>query len=81
MADLLAAKPELVQLGTHHAEYYFKEGAKEFYLNALTDEQKRNFERNTGHRLRGRWKSRSKGRPAKQETLRLAENGLAEIAA
>ena len=53
VADLLAAKPELVQLAAHHAEYYFQEGIMEFSLNALTDEQKRNVERNTGHRLGG----------------------------
>ena len=53
VADLLADKPELVQLAAHHAEYYFKEGVMEFSLNALTDEQKRNVERNTGHRLEG----------------------------
>lgn len=53
VADLLAAKPELVNLATHHAEHYFKEGIMEFSLNALTDEQKRNVERNTGNRLRG----------------------------
>ena len=52
VADLLAAKPELVNLAAHYAEQYFKEGIMEFSLNALTDEQKRNVERNTGHRLR-----------------------------
>ena len=52
VADLLADKPELVNLAAHHAEYYFQEGIMEFSLNALTDEQKRNVERNTGHRLR-----------------------------
>ena len=53
VADLLAAKPELVNLAAHHAEHYFKEGIMEFSLNALTDEQKRNVQRNTGRRLRG----------------------------
>ena len=53
VADLLYAKPELVNLAAHHAEYYFQEGIMEFSLNALTDEQKRNVERNTGRRLRG----------------------------
>ena len=51
VADLLAEKPELVQLAAHHAEYYFQERIREFSLNALSDEQKRNVERNTGHRL------------------------------
>ncbi len=53
VADLLYAKPELVNLAAHHAEHYFSEGIMEFSLNALTDEQKRNVERNTGGRLRG----------------------------
>ena len=53
MADLLYAKPELVNLAAHHAEHYFQEGIMEFSLNALTDEQKRNVERNTGRKLRG----------------------------
>ena len=51
VADLLAAKPELVNLAAHHAEYYFQEGIMEFSLNALTDEQKRNVARNTGRRI------------------------------
>ena len=51
VADLLDAKPELVNLAAHHAEYYFQEGIMEFSLNALTDEQKRNVERNTGRRI------------------------------
>ena len=53
VADLLAAKPELVRLAAHHAEHYFQEGIMEFSLNALTDEQKSNVERNTGRRLQG----------------------------
>ena len=53
VADLLYDKPELVNLAAHHAEYYFQEGIMEFSLNALTDEQKRNVEHNTGRRLRG----------------------------
>ena len=52
VADLLDAKPELVNLAAHYVEQYFKEGIMEFSLNALTDEQKRNVERNTGRRLR-----------------------------
>ena len=51
VADLLADKPELVQLAARHAEYYFRVGVMEFSLNALTDEQKRNAARNTGVRL------------------------------
>ena len=51
VADLLYAKPELVNLAAHHAEHYFQEGIMEFSLNALTDEQKRNVERNTRYRF------------------------------
>lgn len=51
VADLLDDKPELVNLAAHHAEYYFEQGIMEFLLNVLTDEQKRNVERNTGRRI------------------------------
>ena len=53
VANLLADQPELVQMAAHYAEHYFKEGIMELSLNALTGEQIRNFERNTGIRLPG----------------------------
>ena len=53
VANLLADKPEIVDIAAHYAELYFKEGVMELSLNALTDEQKRNVERYTGRRMRG----------------------------
>ena len=51
VAELLAARPDMSAMTIHYGEHYQEQGVMDFAFNALTQEQVRNVERNTGRKL------------------------------
>ena len=50
VAELLAARPDMSAMTIHYGEHYQEQGVMDFAFNALTQEQVRNVERNTGRK-------------------------------
>ena len=48
VADLLASRLDFISVIRDHAEGYFENGVMDFAMNALTEQQQRNIERNVG---------------------------------
>ena len=48
VADMLASRLDFISVIRDHAEGYFENGVMDFAMNALTEQQQRNIERNVG---------------------------------